>query len=131
MSKFRFIGAAAAALLLVSQLVWAGGGDGHSHGPVSDMAHMVSSLNHHPTDGDKTRLKKILADDKATDYEKTIATSLMNMNHSVSAADKAKLKAIADDASAPAGVRELAGVLMNLNHKASADDKAMLKKLAQ
>lgn len=119
-----------AIVFLIPSLGNAGGTHGH-HSPASDMAQMVMTLNHHPSDADKTRLNEILADDKASTQEKAIASALIGMDHSVSDSDKAKLKAIAEDAAAPANVRDLASVLMNLKHMASADEKAKLKMVAQ
>lgn len=117
-------------VFLIPSLGNAGGNHGHTS-PASDMAHMIMSLNHHPSDTDKTRLNEILADDKASAQEKAIASALIGMDHSVSDGDKAKLKAIADDATAPANVRDLASVLINLKHMASADEKAKLKMVTQ
>jgi hypothetical protein len=95
---------------------------------VATMAGIVISLQHFPSDADKTALDAIASGD-ATDSEKTVARAIAAISHKVSDADKAKLEAIAADGDEPDDLRTLARVVAGINHMPSADDKAALSAL--
>ena len=109
-------------LLIASPSVMAGSA-------IQEMAQIVMSLNHHPSDADMDTLHSIMNDNAASENERTIATALMNMNHHVSAADKQKLMKITNNDAAPEAARKLAGIVAGLNHKASGNDRAALQNL--
>lgn len=94
---------------------------------VPEMATIIMHLNHYPTADEKKELAGIVADEHATDGEKTIAAALMRMQHHVEGADADALhRLIAGDA-ATAVEKDLAAILLGLTHHASSADIDKLK----
>ena len=116
------LGALAVVLVLHAPMSYAGD-------DVTTMAGIALSLQHFPSDADKTALAAITSGD-ASAAEKAIAQAIAGLQHAVSANDKAALEAIAADDSQPARVRELAGIVARINHVPDADAKAALAKLS-
>ena len=95
---------------------------------VQEMAGVLVSLEHYPTDSQKSRLME-LARTAGTQQEKVVANAIANLNHTVADADKPKLKLVIDDETTPAEVRDLAGIILKLNHKPSSTDKNKLQQI--
>jgi hypothetical protein len=96
---------------------------------VATMAGIVLSLQHFPSEADKTALAAIV-DGDASDAEKTVAAAIAAIQHQVSADDKAALEAIAADEAQPEDLRKLAAIVASVNHMPSAEDKMALTELA-
>lgn len=99
-------------------------------GAVSDMANIVTNLNHYPTDADKKVLAAIVADADSTAEEKMLAGALMRMQHRVEGRDAEKLRSLASGKMATAQERELAEILLGITHRPSASDVKRLKMMA-
>jgi hypothetical protein len=97
---------------------------------VGEMAKIMISLKHFPSDSDKETLSAITNSSDNSEAEIAIATAITNIKHQASDADKEKLNAIVADESSPAEVRNLATVVLNTNHEPSASDIAKLEEIA-
>jgi hypothetical protein len=96
---------------------------------LQEMAGIMLTLHHYPSDSEKVTLQKIIDDSSSSQDERTIATALLHMHHTVTDDDKAKLMDIANNNAAPAADRKVAEILANMHHMASAADKEELEKL--
>ena len=97
---------------------------------VGEMAKIMISLKHFPSDSDKETLSKIANSSDSSEAEIAIATAIANIKHQATDVDKEKLNAIVADESSSAEVRNLATVVLNANHMPSASDIAMLEEIA-
>ena len=96
---------------------------------IQEMASIMMTLHHFPTDSEKDTLKKIIDDSSTSQDERTIASALMHMHHTVTDDDRVKLMDIANNDKAPVADRKEAGILSHMEHKATANDKVELEKL--
>jgi len=104
--------------------------DNHNPTAFREIAGIVASLNHFPSDADKARLAAIAADDEIAQNLRTMATTVANINHSATAEGKAAMAEI-QAGDAPDVGKALAGIIANLNHTASDADKATIAGFAQ
>ena len=96
---------------------------------IQEMASIMMTLHHFPTDSEKATLQKIIDDSSTSQDERTIASALLHMHHTVTDDDRVKLMDIANNDKAPAADRKEAEILSHMEHKATANDKAELEKL--
>ena len=94
----------------------------------TEIAGIVVSMSHFPSDADKAKLMAISADDSLAGPVREMATAVTNISHAANAEGKAAMASIADG-QAPDRAKALAGVIAGFNHMASADDKARISEL--
>jgi hypothetical protein len=90
------------------------------------IADIVASVNHFPSDAQKSTLMAIANDDSNSAAIRAIAKAVHDMQHAASAADKEALAAIAADAGASSAERTLAEIVGAFNHMANDATKASL-----
>jgi len=98
-------------------------------GALKQIADIVASINHFPSDADKTALAAIAANDEYPQPLRDMATSVANISHAADADGKAVMASIQADDEAPDRAKTLAGIIAALNHTPSAADKARLAEL--
>lgn len=96
---------------------------------IQEMASIMMTLHHFPSDSQIATLQKIINDSSISQDDRTIASALMHMHHTVTDDDRVKLMDIANNDKASAADRKEAEILSHMEHKATADDKAELEKL--
>ena len=96
-----------------------------------DIAGIVASLNHFPSDADKATLATISADDTIAGGLREMATAVASISHAANAEGKEAMARIMASDQAPDNAKSLAGIIASLNHTASAEDKATLAGMFQ
>jgi len=96
---------------------------------MQQIATLVTTLNHFPSDDDLTTLDTIIANSELSAEVHLMADTVANIEHSANDAGKVHMQAIAGDANASDQARGLAEVIANLNHMVSDTAKAQLAKL--
>ena len=94
-----------------------------------EIAGIVASMNHFPSDADKTALMAIAEDDSLAQAVRDMATTVANIQHFPNDEGKAAMARIMEDEEAPERGRVLAGIIANFAHMVSAEDKAKLEEL--
>ena len=98
-------------------------------GSAKQIADIVASLNHFPSDADKATLMAISGNGELAPGVRAMATAVSNIAHSANAEGKEAMAGIQANAQAPDRAKALAGIIASLNHTASADAKAELAQL--
>ena len=93
------------------------------------IADIVVSLNHFPSDADKATLAAISGNSELAQGVRDMATAVANIQHAATAEDKSKMMALAAAEDTPERGKALAGIIANINHTASADAKAQIAQL--
>ena len=93
------------------------------------VADIVVSLNHFPSDADKVTLAAISGNTALVQAVRDMATAVANIQHSATAEGKSTMAALQASADIPDRGKALAGIIASLNHTASADAKAQLAQL--
>ena len=96
---------------------------------IKEVADIVASINHFPSDADKDRLMAISDDDSLFDGIRAMATAVSNFAHAANADGKAAMASLQAMDQIPDRPKALAGIIANFNHMASADAKATLAEL--
>ena len=96
-----------------------------------DIAGIVASLNHFPSDADKAKLMEIAADETIAAGLREMATTVSNISHAATAEGKEAMARIAASDQAPDVAKSLAGIIGSLNHAASDEAKATLVAMTQ
>jgi hypothetical protein len=96
-----------------------------------DIAGIVASLNHFPSDADKATLMEISGDESLAGGIRDMATAVSNISHAANAEGKEAMARIVASDQAPDVAKSLAGIIASLNHTASAEAKATLAAIAQ
>ena len=96
-----------------------------------DIAGIVASINHFPSDADKAKLAEIAADDTIAQGLRNMATAVANISHSTNAEGKAAMEQIMGSDQAPDAAKALAGIIANLSHMPSDEAKATLAAMTQ
>ena len=94
-----------------------------------EIADIVASLNHFPSDADKEALMAISSDDSLGEGVRAMATAIATFAHSANDEGKAAMAMIQSNDEAPDRTKELAGIIAGITHTASADAKATLAEL--
>ncbi len=116
--------AVVAALGLFSQSAMAQTG-----GALKQVADIVASINHTPSDSDKAALAEIAGNDSLPQGLRNMANAVANFNHAASDETKEQMAAIQANAQAPDNAKALAGIIASMSHRASDEDKAQLAQL--
>jgi hypothetical protein len=124
LQKFLLI----AAIGLFSQFAVAQGNTANL-AAVKQIADIVASINHFPSDADKMALNAIIDDSALSDGIHAMASAVVNIEHATNAEGKTAMAAIQANDGAPVRAKALAGIIASLNHTASADAKAELAQL--
>ncbi len=96
---------------------------------LKDIADIVVSLNHFPSDADKAKLMVIADNGDFPQGVRDMATTVANISHSANAEGKEAMARIVANDQAPDRSKTLAGIIADLNHMASADAKSSLGNL--
>ena len=98
-------------------------------GALKQIADIVASLNHFPSDSDKATLAEISGNESFPQGLRNMADAVANISHAPTAEGKEALAAIQASSDAPDSAKTLAGIIASINHTASADAKATLAEL--
>ena len=98
-------------------------------GAIKDVADIVASINHFPSDADKARLMAISGNDSLFEGIRAMATAVSNISHAANADGKAAMAAIQANDQVPDRAKALAGIIGSFNHMASDEGKATLAEL--
>ena len=96
---------------------------------IKEIADIVASINHFPSDADKASLRAISDDDSLFDGIRAMATAVSNIAHAANADGKAAMASLQAMDQIPDRPKALAGIIANFNHTASAEAKATLAEL--
>ena len=99
--------------------------DNHNPTAFREIAGIVASINHFPSDADRAKLTEIAADESIAEPLRVMATAVANISHSATAEGKAAMAAI-QGSEVPDRAKGLAGIIANLNHVPSDADKASI-----
>ena len=100
--------------------------DGAPMAALKEIATIVVSLEHFPTDADKMALAKIAGTEGLPQGVKDMATAVSGIEHAINAEGKAAMARIQANDQAPASAKTLAGLILGFNHMLGADDKMAL-----
>jgi len=98
-------------------------------GAIKQIADIVASINHFPSDADKAALADIAGNDALPEGLRNMATAVSNISHAASAEGKAMMAGIQANGEAPDRAKSLAGIIASLNHMPSDEAKATLAEL--
>ena len=98
-------------------------------GAIKQIADIVVSINHFPSDADKAALADIAGNDALPEGVRNMATAVSNISHAASAEGKAMMASIQANGEAPDRAKSLAGIIASLNHMPSDEAKATLAEL--
>jgi hypothetical protein len=98
-------------------------------GAIKQIADIVVSINHFPSDADKAALADIAGNDALPEGLRNMATAVSNISHAASAEGKAMMASIQANGEAPDRAKSLAGIIASLNHMPSDEAKATLAEL--
>jgi hypothetical protein len=96
-----------------------------------EIAGIVATLNHFPSDADKAKLAAISADDSIAQGLRDMATAVANISHGANDEGKAAMARIIANDQAPDAAKSLAGIIANISHMPSDEAKATLASIAQ
>lgn len=94
-----------------------------------EIARIVMSMNHFPSDADKTALMAIAQDESLAQGVRDMASTVANIQHFPNDEGKAKMASLASAEDTPERGKVLAGIIGNFAHMVSAEDKARLMEL--
>lgn len=119
LTKFALI----AALSIGSQFAAAQNSDNME--AFRQIAAIVATINHFPSDEDMAKLDAITANSSLAQPVREMANTVANIEHSPNEEGRGAMEAIIENAQNPA-VKTLAEIIANFSHMASADAKAQL-----
>lgn len=93
---------------------------------LKQIADIVASINHFPSDADKAALAEIAANQNYPEGLRNMATTVANISHAATAEGKQMMADVQANTAAPESARALAGVIASINHMASDEAKATL-----
>jgi hypothetical protein len=96
---------------------------------LKQIADIVASLNHFPSDAQKATLAEISGNSGLAQGVRDMASAVANINHAATADGKEAMARIQGNAQAPDSAKALAGIIASINHTASDDAKAQLAQL--
>lgn len=100
-----------------------------SSAAAKQIADIVATLNHFPSDADKATLAAISGNTALAQGVRDMADAVANIQHAATAEGKSAMAALAAADDTPERGKVLAGIIANINHTASADAKAQLAQL--
>lgn len=98
---------------------------------IATMAHILTELNHYPSNEQKETLAAISKDESNSEATRAIAEAIHNIEHKPKAEDVATLKIVSETESTTEEEKQLAEIVTNLNHSVSAETKKALEALAK
>jgi hypothetical protein len=93
------------------------------------IADIVASINHFPSDEDKAALAIISADNSLPQNVRDMATAVSTIAHSANDEGKIAMTRIQASDKAPDSAKSLAGMIANFNHMLSDEQKQKLAKI--
>jgi len=96
---------------------------------LAEIAGIVSSINHFPSDADKARLMVFAENENYPPGLRDMATTVASISHSATAEGREAMARVIADEQVPDSARELARIISDLNHTASDADKAKIEML--
>ena len=117
---------AVALIALFSQFSLAQDAGGAIENAEKQIADIVASINHFPSDADKAALADIAGNDALPEGLRNMATAVSNISHAASAEGKAMMASIQANGEAPDRAKLLARIIASLNHMPSDEAKAAL-----
>jgi hypothetical protein len=94
-----------------------------------EIARIVMSMNHFPSDADKATLMAIAQDESLAQGVRDMAATVAEIQHFPNDAGKAKMASLVAAEDTPERGKVLAGIISNFMHMVSAEDKATLTEL--
>ncbi|MFT5320167.1 MAG: hypothetical protein ACI934_000298 [Pseudohongiellaceae bacterium] len=107
---------------LFAQLVLAADNEGSA----DEIARIVSSMNHFPSDADKMTLMAIAHDESLAQGVRDMAATVANIQHFPNHEGKAMMASLVAGEDTPERGKVLAGIIGKFAHMVSAEDKARL-----
>ena len=98
-------------------------------GALQEIAGIVASINHFPSDADKAALGDISDNDSLPQGVRMMASAVSSINHSPSDQSKQMMAQLQAAAQAPDQVKSLARIIADFNHMPSDEEKATLAQL--
>jgi hypothetical protein len=96
---------------------------------LKEIANIVVSINHFPSDADKAALAKISGNEAYPQGIRDMATTVSNIEHAANDAGKAAMARIQASDQASASAKALAGMITNFNHMLNAEAKMTMAQL--
>jgi hypothetical protein len=103
--------------------------DANNMAALKEIANIVVSINHFPSDADKAALAKISGNEDYPQGIRDMATTVSNIEHAANDAGKAAMARIQASDQAPASAKALAGMITNFNHMLNAEAKMTMAQL--
>jgi enoyl-[acyl-carrier-protein] reductase (NADH) len=128
MAKLRLITLVALASCSLFSHIAAAQSDADS-AAMKEIAAVVATLNHFPSDDDFATLDAIIANSALSADVRMMADTVANIEHSANEEGKGAMETIAGNASASKQAKDLAEIIGNFSHSASASAKEELAKL--
>lgn len=97
--------------------------------PLKQIADIITSINHFPSDDDKAALAIIAANDKLPQGVRDMATTVTNIAHAANDDGKEAMVRIQANERAPDNAKALAGMIASFNHMLSEEEKETLTQL--
>ncbi len=96
---------------------------------LKEVADIVTSINHFPSDADKAALANIAANETLPQGIRDMATTVANIAHVANDEGKVAMARIQASDNAPDRVKVLAGMIASFNHMLSKEEKTTLARL--
>ncbi len=93
---------------------------------LKQVADIVVSMNHFPSDDDKAALATIAANEELPQGLRDMATTITNIEHQPNEEGKAAMARIQESEEAPDRAKTLAGMIASFNHMLNDEQKATL-----
>jgi hypothetical protein len=103
--------------------------DANQMGEVKEIADIVASINHFPSDSDKAALAVISGNIALPQGVRDMANTVSNIAHAANAEGKEAMARIQASDQAPDSAKSLAGMIANFNHMLSKEEKETLAQL--
>ncbi len=103
--------------------------DTNAMGALKQIADIVASINHFPSDSNKAALTEISSNDSLPQGIRDMATAVANIAHAANAEGKEAMARIQASDQAPERAKSLATLIANFNHMLDDDAKATLTEL--
>ncbi len=118
-----------AALGLFSQIAFAQ--SAADTAAMKQIAAVVATINHYPSDEDFEVLDAIIANSEVSNEVRIMADTVANIEHSANEEGKGAMETIVATGSASEQMKELATIIANFNHTANDSAKEQLAQLFQ
>ena len=96
---------------------------------MKQIADIVGSLNHFPSDADLATLDEIIGNSELAQGVREMADAVANIEHSANEEGRGAMDGIQNNAQAPERAKVLAGIIANISHSANDNAKAQLAQL--